>query len=503
MMRKKLTCLLLIGLMAASAANARHSRPNILLLMSDNQYALHVGAYGDKVVRTPNIDAMAKNGVRFLNAFCGSPSCTPSRAGLLTGQDIWRLKEGANLWSTLPAAFSTYTDLLEKNGYTVGYSGKGWGPGNYNAGGRPANPAGKQYETFSAFLKSVDGSAPWTFWFSSAQPHRPYPVGSGKASGIPVSSIKVPPYLPNTDAVRTDIADYYAAIETFDNEVGEIIAQLKKAGLYDNTVIVICSDNGWQMPRGLANVYDFGSHVPLIVSYAEWKPGRVYRDFVNLNDLAPTFLELANVAVPNAITARSLLPLLKSTQLTGTVDKTRDAVFMARERHAFARDNGLGYPVRAVRTRDFLYIHNYEPNRWPAGDPPLYGDVDAHMLHYPSLTKVQVLLRRHAKDSLLFALAFAKRPEEELYDLRNDPFQLVNVAKNKSYAKTKTILRNRLHSYLLETKDPRATGETIIWDTTPYYQDRDKTPIPSKENRELLGLDSIYYYKTSVPTENE
>ncbi|PVD52836.1 sulfatase [Terrimonas sp.] len=481
-------------------ASKKEDQPNILLLMSDNQYFRHLGAYGDEIVRTPNIDAIALKGVRFTNAFCASPSCTPSRAGLLTGQDIWRLKEGANLWGILPHEFNTYTDLLEENGYAVGFSGKGWGPGKDSVEGRNRNPAGNKFSDFTAFLNSAEKNKPWTFWFSSREPHRPYPVGSGKASSIPVASIKVPPYLPNTDSVRNDIADYYAAIETFDQEVGRIIEALKSAGLYDNTVIVICSDNGWQMPRGLGNLYDFGSHVPLIISYSKWIPARVYDDFVNLNDLAPTFLELAGITVPAAVTAKSLLSLLKADQTEGITDKTRDAVYMGRERHAFVRHNGLGYPMRGIRTNDFLYIHNYEPGRWPSGDPPLYGDVDAHMLHYPSLSKVEVLANKALNDSVYYKLAFAKRPEEELYDLSNDPFQLHNIAGEVQYTEQKKTLRSRLDKYLLDTKDPRATGGKIIWDSSPYYNERDKTPVPSIEYRKRLGLDSVYYL---LPTDKK
>lgn len=469
-------------------------RPNILLLMSDNQYARHLGVYGDKTVKTPNVDVLAAKGIRFSNAFCASPSCTPSRAGILTGQDVWRLKEGANLWGSLPAQLPTYVDLLEQHGYSVGYSGKGWGPGYFKAGGRTRNPAGNLFQSFNTFLQSIDHKKPWTFWFSSREPHRPYPAGSGKAAGISTNGIEVPPYLPDNDSVRSDIADYYAAVQEFDKEVGVILQHLEKSGMYDNTVIVICSDNGWQMPRGLANVYDVGTHVPLIVAYNQWRPQRVYDDFVNLNDLAPTFLELAGVKIPEAMTARSLLPLLKSSKQAGRIEAERNAVYMARERHAYARSNGLGYPVRAIRTEGFLYVHNYAPERWPAGDPPLYGDVDAHMLHYPSLSKVHVIKAERKADSIFYQWAFAKRPAEELYDLKKDPYQLHNIADDAVYLEQKTDLKERLEVYLRKTKDPRAVNEAIVWDAAPYYNERDKTPKPSADNRRALGLDSIYYY---------
>ena len=123
-------------------------RPNFLIIMSDNQSWNHLGAYGDPVVRTPHIDEVAQSGVRFTHAFCSSPSCTPARAALLTGQEIYRLGEGANLWGTLPLEFKTYPDLLEEAGYRVGYEGKGWGPGNAEASGRKRNPGGDLYKSF-------------------------------------------------------------------------------------------------------------------------------------------------------------------------------------------------------------------------------------------------------------------------------------------------------------------------------------------------------------------
>lgn len=492
-MIKKL--LLIVGIVTlVSSCSQEKKRPNILILMSDNQYADHLGIYGDVSVRTPHIDSIAKKGTRFLNAFCAAPSCTPSRAAFLTGQDIWRLEDGANLWGTLPAKFISYVDLLEESGYQTGFQGKGWGPGSYEPGGRNRNPGGDKYDNINDFLSKNTGQ-PWTYWFSSKHPHRPFVSGAGKATGIDPDKIKVPDYLPNTDSVREDIADYYAAIESFDKEVGEILKVLRDQKELENTIVVVCSDNGWQMPRGLANLYDAGTRVPLIVSYNKWgQQERIVDDFVNLYDLAPTFLELAAIPVPSDMAAKSLLPVLVSSTKTGIIDSSRDAVFMGRERHAYVREGGIGYPARAIRTDGFLYIRNYEPERWPGGDPPLYGDVDAHMLHYSSPTKLEVIQSKERKDSIYFQLAFAKRPAEELYDLKKDKHQLHNLAYEKQYEDQKIRLANRLDEYLLKTKDPRVTRTKIIWDTIPYYNDRDKSPRPNEYYRNRLGLDSLYHY---------
>ncbi len=486
-----------VMLMAMNEKGHSHKRPNILMIMSDNQSWNHVGIYGDRIVKTPHFDQIATEGIRFTHAFCASPSCTPARAALLTGQDIWRLKEGANLWGTLPAQFKGYPDWLEESGYQVGYAGKGWGPGNFEAAGRVRNPAGNHYPDFKQFLADFKKSdkQSWSYWFSSKDPHRPYGTGTGMEAGIDPSDITVPSYLPDSPEVRGDIADYYAAIQRFDQQIGTLISELKAAGEYENTLIVICSDNGWQMPRGLGNLYDAGTRVPLIISWpGKIKAGRINDDLVSLNDLAPTFLEIAGIEKPRQMTAKSLLPVLQAAH-NGIADAGRKYVVMGRERHAFVRSQGLGYPARAIRTRDYLYIVNHFPDRWPAGDPPLYGDVDAHMLHYPSPTKLYMLKNKDQADTQpLFDIAFSKRPAEELYHLKDDPDMLHNLSAQTAYQDIRKNLQQQLREYLIRTADPRATSRPADWDTYPYYQERDFKPKPSRESIELLNLKEEYNY---------
>lgn len=477
---------------SCSSPEKKQERPNILMIMSDNQSWNHVGSYGDKTVRTPNMDRIAKEGVRFTNAFCSSPSCTPARAGMLTGQDIWRLEDGGNLWGVLPVKYKVYPDLLEEAGYTIGFQGKGWGPGSFEANKRPRNPAGNKFDSFGAFLKDKK-EGPWCYWVSSLHPHRPYVVGSGAKAGIDASKVEVPGYLPDHPEVRKDIADYYAAIETFDQELGEVLEQLKQSGELDNTVIVVCSDNGWQMPRGLANLYDFGTHVPMIISWpGKFKQNVVADNLVTLNDLAPTFLQLGKVPVPADMTGKSLLPIVEEGKQE---EKQRDYVVLGRERHAFVRQHGLGYPGRAIRTKAYLYIKNYEPGRWPAGDPPLYGDVDPYMLNYPGPAKFYMIANKdNPAVKPLFELSFGKRPAEELFDVNKDPDQRHNLAADPAFAKVKEELAAQLHTYLVESKDPRSVGGKMVWDTAPYFSEIDKTPRPSAEAQQMFKLDSIYNY---------
>jgi arylsulfatase A-like enzyme len=462
--------------------------------MSDNQYWSHAGCYGDQVVKTPNMDRIAHEGVRFTNAFCNSPSCSPSRAGMLTGQDTWRLKEGADLWSILSTEYKTYPDLLEASGYQVGFQGKGWGPGSFEASGRKRNPGGDEYKSFAEFMKGKHEGGAWTYWLCSHEPHRPYDVGIGIRSGIDPKKIIVPGYLPDHPEVRKDIADYYYSIEMFDKQIGDAIEVLKQSGELDNTVLVICSDNGWQMPRGLANLYDFGTHVPLIISWpGRFKSNVVSDHLVTLNDLAPTFLKLAGLTPPAEMTGASLLPVIEKDAPEAA---QRDFVVLGRERHAFVRRHGLGYPGRALRTKQFLYIKNYEPDRWPAGDPPLYGDIDPYMFNWTGPAKVYMVANKdNPAVKPFFDLGMGKRPGEELFDVEKDPDQLHNLAYDSAYKEIKAKLASQMKEYLVKTNDPREVGgDTGLWDRAPYFSDIDKRAHPTEENRKALGLDSVYDY---------
>jgi N-sulfoglucosamine sulfohydrolase len=457
--------------LAFAACLAAADRPNILLCIADDASWIHFGANGEKVVRTPTIDRLAREGVNFRNAFCSSPSCTPSRGALLTGQQFWRLEDGANLWSRWPNKFAVYPDLLAQAGYAVGLQGKGWGPGSIIFGGRTNNPAGPNVRDFATFLKNKPADKPFCFWFGSTDPHRPYERGAGVKAGYKLADVQVPPYLPDTPAVRSDILDYYFEIERFDGDIGAMLKLLEEAGQIDNTIVVVTSDNGWPFPRGKATCYDAGARMPLVIRWpARVKGGRVVDDFVSHTDLAPTFLEAAGLKPLHAMTGKSLLPLLTSDK-AGRIEAARDKVFFGRERHADARAGTLGYPTRAIRTAEFLYLRNYEPSRWPAGDPPLYPDVDDHQSIGGSPTKQAVVEHGDAPErKRLFELAFGKRRAEELYDLKADPWQTNNVANSARYSATREKLRQQLDGYLKETADPRALGNGDVFDRYFYVR---------------------------------
>jgi len=430
--------LVLAGCASASGRGGgriARNRPNILFCIADDWSWPHASIAGAKVIKTPTFDRVAREGVLFENAFVSAPSCTPSRGAIVTGQWHWRLGHGGNLWSTLPAEHDVYPDMLEKSGYHIGFTRKGWGPGRDEPGGRTRNPAGPRFKDFAKFLEARPPGAPFCFWFGSYDPHRGYKWKSGVESGMKLEDVEVPAPLADSEQVRTDLCDYYWEVQRFDTEVGGLLKVLEENGELDNTLVVITGDNGLPFPRCKSNLYDRGTNVPLAVRWpARIKGRRVVEDFISLSDLAPTFLETAGLKPTADMTGCSFLNVLTSAK-SGRVDPKRDRVFTGMERHTTRRAGGVGYPMRAVRTHGYLYIRNFKPDRWPAGDPQGYGDIDN------SPTKTYMMDHRNDPNvKKLFDLAFGKRPGEELYDLAKDPGQLNNVAAKPKYAKVKKEL---------------------------------------------------------------
>ena len=447
-------------------------RPNILFCIADDWGWPDAGAYGDPVVKTPAFDRVAREGVLFENAFVTSPSCTPSRNSILTGQFHWRLGAGANLWSSLAPEHPVYPLLLEDAGYHVGHWRKAWGPGDWQALGRDRHPAGEPVRKgFREFLARRPAGMPFCFWLGATDPHRPYDAGSGAKAGIDPGKVRVPGDLPDCDVVRGDLADYLFEVQRFDGDVAEALRLLDETGEAANTIVVITSDHGMPFPRHKCHLYDPGVHVPLAIRWpAVVKPGRTASDFVSLADLAPTFLGAAGLARPPAMTGRSLEPLLTAAG-SGRIDPARDHVLIGRERHTPAQEapSTGGYPMRAIRTDDYLYIRNHKPDRWPSGSPAGstmgwdYADCD------DSPTK-RYLVERQADPAVkaFSVLAFAKRPAEELYDLAADPEQLVNVAADPAHAGVKAALAKQLDEELAATADPRSAGRGDDLESHPY-----------------------------------
>ena len=518
-----LSCLCVLCGGPATAAD----RPNILFCFADD-WGRYASAYRtgeddqtpNAVVSTPNFDRIAREGVLFHRAYVNAPSCTPCRSALLSGQYFYRTGRGAILSGAVwDSSIPTYPLILRQEGYHIGHSYKVWSPGTprnapYGAETTAYNKAGNRLNRFSQFvtaaadpraakqellgearanfrdfLKDRTAGQPFCYWFGPTNCHRTWVRGSGKDLwGLEPDDLKgkLPPFLPDNEVMREDVCDYLGEAQAFDAAVGVLLEELRRMGELDNTIVVVSGDHGIPgFPRGKCNLYDFGVHVALAVRWGEKVPaGRNVDDFVNLMDLAPTFLESAGALPPEAMTGRSLLGVLTS-QAEGQVDPARDYVVVGRERHVDdARTGNLPYPQRAIRTKQFLYIRNFKPDRWPMGIAPGFGRPVSPMPLYSELlanTRIalgdmdagptKAWLVTHRSDlgmQRYFDIAFGRRPAEELYDLRTDPHGMHNVAGDPAYAKTGKELSSRLFSVLRETGDPRVAGDGETFDKPPF-----------------------------------
>jgi len=483
-MNKLLVLVVLLGLGGSHAAAAPPAaRPNILFAIADD-WGKHAGAYGTRWVRTPAFDRVAQQGVLFQNAYTPNAKCAPSRAAILTGRNSWQLKEAGNHLSYFPAEFKGWGEALAEQGWTVGHTQKGWGPGvAKDAQGKPRQLTGKAFNAlkaepptsgisrnnyagnFAAFLDAAPANQPWAFWYGAIEPHRGYEFGSGIAKGgKKLADIDhVPGYWPDNETVRTDMLDYALEVEHFDAHLGRMLAELEKRGQLENTLVIVTSDHGMPFPRVKGNAYEFANHVPMAAMWPRGitKPGRVVEDMVSFIDLAPTVIEVAGLTWAQSGMApspgRSLTEIFRS-EKSGQITAERDHVLIGKERNDIGRPRDEGYPTRGIIQGGMLYLRNFEPTRWPAGNPETgYLDSDG------GATKSFILqAHRQNPGDRFWALCFGMRPGEELYDLRADPDCLNNLA--ASSTEKLTALKEILDAQLTKQGDPRMTGQGALFD---------------------------------------
>ncbi|MFA5189149.1 MAG: sulfatase [Verrucomicrobiia bacterium] len=543
MKTKILLCVLAISAATSSGVAADAPAPkrlNILFCFADD-WGRYARCYTtvesrpsiNQVLKTPVIDRMAREGALFKNAFVTAPSCTPCRSSLLSGQYFFRTRRGAILQGAQwDESIPSYPLLLRDAGYHIGKSHKVWSPGkpadapyggqqyayekagrdfcNFSENATQLVRGGMTFEAarekilsqvrgnFEAFLADRKTGQPFCYWFGPTLTHRVYEKDSGKALwGIEPDSVKgkLPKFMPDVPEVRADYTDYMGEIQAWDAGVGVLIKKLEEIGELDNTLVVISGDHGMPgVPGGKCNLFDFGVGVALIARVPGVPGGRVVDDFVNLMDLAPTFLEAGGLKPPDVMTGRSLMNVLRSKK-SGLVDPSRTWVVTGRERHvAAARDGNLPYPHRALRTADFLYVRNFAPDRWPMGSPKFTSRADlpsADELEHNTFVAFADMDASPTKAWLVgqYALpqwqwhydyAFAKRPAEQLFDLRKDPDQTVNVADDPAYASAKREMSARLMKILTEANDPRVTGDGQTFERSPYI---DPEPVrPGKKS---------------------
>lgn len=490
------------------------NRPNILFAFGDDMgryqsiyNKLEGGNTPNSVIETPVFDKLAEEGVVFMNAHVNAPQCTPCRSSILSGQYFWRTGLGAILQGAVwNDSIPSYPLLLKENGYYIGRTYKVWYPGTpanapYGGNDNTFEKYGTDFcffsqtvlkhssaedieaekeklfnevvKNFDDFLSGREKGQPFCYWWGPWNTHRPWAKGSGmKLWKINPDDLKgkLPASLPDEPVIREDFADYLGECLAFDYALGLILEKLKEIGELDNTIVVVSGDHGIPgFPRAKCNLYNLGTQVPLAVRYPPMvKEGRVVDDFVNLMDLAPTFLEAGGVEIPDVVTGKSLVSVLKS-EKSGQIDAERNYVVTGRERHvASARPGNLPYPQRAIikniNGKQYKYIRNFCPERWPVGHiGNKFPDLDG------GPTKKWFLNNYYNTEYSFFVdMALAKRPYEELYDLSTDPWEVNNLAKQVELSDIKDELSNQLDIVLTETNDPRMAEGVSVFDRLPY-----------------------------------
>jgi arylsulfatase A-like enzyme len=439
-----------------------------------------VGA-GRKAAETPGFDRVAKEGILFTRAYTPNAKCAPSRASILTGRYSWQLESAANHQNIFPAKFGSWVERLDSDGYTTGSTGKGWGPGIANdKNGKRRNIVGKGWSkkklkppgkaisnndyagNFADFVTAAPENKPWCFWLGTTEPHRGYELGIGKRLGKKLSDIdRVPTFWPDNDTTRGDMLDYSIEVEHYDKQLEKAVAHLEKIGELDNTLIVATSDHGMPFPRCKGQAYDWSNHIPLAMRWPKGikGSGRVVSDFVSFVDLAPTFLQAAGITelgpIMQPTSGKSLFDIF-GVDKSGQVIASRDHVVIGKERHDVGRPNNWGYPIRGIVKGDHLYIRNFEPDRWPSGNPETgYLNCDGGPIKSMLLTQ-----RREGKPEY-WQLNFGKRPSEELYNLKSDPDCVTNLTQ---MIEVKATLQKQLFGKLKEQGDPRMHGNGEVFE---------------------------------------
>lgn len=425
----------MVGAQAAAPAPPQSQRPiNFVVFLADDQGEGDLGAYGHPVLKTPNIDRLAAEGMRFDRAFLTISSCSPSRASILTGR--YPHATGAeDLHQPLPAGQATLARHLRQAGYYNISVGK-WHLGDAEKKNWDVVVDCDGADTAAEAIKALRDrpkDRPFFLWAASKDPHRPFDPDAIAEPYAPADVI-VPPYLPDHPLIHEDLALYYGEVTRFDQHVGLIREELDQQGLLDNALVAYLSDNGMPFPRAKTTLYDSGIHTPLIVRFPPLvPPGSVQRNLFSVVDLMPTMLDLIGLKA-DAAQGESRLEMLKDAATPGPV-----AIYAEANWHDFEQF------TRAVRSDRYLLVRNYY---W---DAPLWNSVDS--INSITWKGFQQALAAAALTPPQRFLLQEPRPYEEFYDLQVDPASLNSVAGEQRYRDEFNRLRSLLDNWRVETAD--------------------------------------------------
>ena len=433
--RPTLLGLAVIAISLSTQAADPAARPNIVLIIADDVSAEDCSPYGNKGVKTPNLDRLAREGMRCDRAFLTCSSCSPSRSSLITGR--YPHSTGAmRLHDPLPVEQVTFTEGLRHSGYYTAQAGK-WHLGaptkaKFDLIREGGGPSGCDH--WIDVLKSRPKEKPFFCWFAALDAHRDYQPNAIAQPHRP-EDVTVPPYYPDAPEVRADLALYYDEISRLDSYVGKVLDELSAQGVADNTLVIFMADNGRPFPRCKTTVYDSGIRPPFLVRWpARVKAGSVSQSLISSIDLAPTFLALAGAKAAPSMQGRSFEATLSNPDAPA-----RTVAFAEHNWHDFDDHQ------RSVRTGRFKYIRTAYTDlpQTPPADA-VRGETFQAMLKWKAAEKLTDI------QQTCFRLP---RPAEELFDVEADPHELRNLANDPQHAKTLDDLRAELTKWERETED--------------------------------------------------
>ncbi|HUX55329.1 MAG TPA: sulfatase [Bacteroidales bacterium] len=450
-------------------------KPNFVFIIADDVSWNDIGCYGNNQVKTPNIDRLAREGLLFTNAFLTASSCSPSRCSIISGK-YPHSNGAAELHTPLPENEIPFPLLLKGKNYYTAHAGK-WhmGPAVHRAFDRYTDNNGYDNgdggeNNWIRFLKERPKEKPFFFWLASYDAHRPWGADTFKITHDP-SKMNLPPYFADTPETRQDLASYYNEIARFDFYVGKVREELENQGVLENTVIIIMADNGRPFPRCKTRVYDSGMKTPFIVYWPEGirSKGTQTESLINSIDIAPTILELAGIIPPDQYQGNSFIPILKnpSSEIWTTI---------------FSEHNWHDYEAheRMIRTKDFLYVLNARPNLANCGPADSKSSPTQHSLNQ---VRNAGLLSPAQADVFI-----VPRPAEELFDVRNDPEQLLNLASMLEYQEQLQEMRRLLNNWQFNT------GDSTPDDLTPDWYDRETgKPLKIERHRGTMPGTCIFH----------
>lgn len=449
------------------AAPAEQQRPNFIFFITDDISTSDLGCYGNDVIQTPHLDRMAAEGLVFDNAYLTISSCSPSRCSIITGRYPHNTG-AAELHTNLPEDQPRFPGALQEAGYYTVRSGKHHGEQSdevFDFVERGDGP-GKQ-ENWVDLLRDRPKDRPFFCWFASSDAHRGWQF-TDEAPRYDPAEIEVPPFLFDGPLTRSDLADYYHEVSRTDYYAGQLLAELERQGVADNTYFIYCADNGRPFPRCKTYLYDSGIKTPLII----WCPGRIEpgrtSSLVSAIDFAPTILELAGADQDPRIQGVSFAAILQDPQAV-----TRDYAFAEHNWHVYQNHE------RLVRFGKYTYIRNAWPERhnlcvesdptFPAGEE-LWQAWEAGLLGPRQTQALRV-----------------PQPAEQLFDVEADPHQLNNLVGSPEHAAALSELRGLLDQWAEETGDTVPENPTNDRYDSPYHERGRAAASPDHRRGEMPG----------------